>query len=314
MAKTQPGTGVLRAIGLADNRMLSYAEYGSPTGTPVLFFHGFPASHKEATFWHECAMRNSVRLVAPDRPGIGMSSYQPSRRVIDWPTDVLELTTLLNLDSCHILAISGGSPYALACLLDSTLSNSNKSSATRLNIRGSAIVSGIYPMDLGASGMQLSTRIVLWILGYCWFLLIPLLDWFMGKPARNNPTLFASRLLKEGQSRPIPDKTCLSDETYRQRFVESTRHAFACESRGVAHEAGLMGRRWGFELKDISKANAETISIWHGGFDEACPAEMARKAHENLEGSMLRVMEYEGGLSLPTRHQDKILKELLANN
>ena len=31
-------------ISLHDGRMLGYAEYGAPEGTPVLYFHGFPGS------------------------------------------------------------------------------------------------------------------------------------------------------------------------------------------------------------------------------------------------------------------------------
>ena len=33
-----------RSIVLADGRRLGFAEYGDPTGTPILYFHGLPAS------------------------------------------------------------------------------------------------------------------------------------------------------------------------------------------------------------------------------------------------------------------------------
>lgn len=307
----QGSIGALSVVALPGGRSLAYAEYGSPSGAPVLFFHGFPASHKEAALWHETAKKNSIRLIAPDRPGIGMSTYQPARRVLDWPQDVAKLTKKLNLDGFRVLAIAGGSPYALACLLENQRPESSEKGRPSLQVRGTAIVSGIYPMSLGTGGMQLSTRIMLWILGYCWFLLVPLLEWLVGRPARENPVLFESRMMKEGESRPIVDKKVLADDTYRQRTVDSARHAFVCNARGVAHEAGLMGRSWGFKLSDISTARARAVSIWQGGFDAACPAEMARKAHETLDGSRLRVLEYEGHISLQARHQDAILKDLM---
>lgn len=277
----------------------------------MLFFHGFPASHKEAALWHETAKKNSIRLIAPDRPGIGMSTYQPARCVLDWPQDAAELAQKLHLDGVRILAVAGGSPYALACLLDNERRGSSEKERNSLQVRGTAIVSGIYPTSLGTSGMQLSTRVMLWILGHCWFLLVPLLEWLVGRPARENPALFESRLMKEGQGRPIVDKKVLEDDTYRQRTIESARHAFVCDSRGVAYEAGLMGRPWGFELGNISAARSGDISLWQGGFDAACPADMARRAHETLGRSRLRVLEYEGHLSLQARHQDAILKDLM---
>jgi pimeloyl-ACP methyl ester carboxylesterase len=310
---TPSAIGSLSVIALPCGRSLAYAEYGSPDGTPVLFFHGFPASHKEAALWHDTAKKNSVRLIAPDRPGIGTSTYQLGRRVLDWPQDVAELVQNLQLDGFRILAVGGGSPYALGCLVPNVRPGVKEKAqhTSRLQIRGTAIVSGIYPMSLGTGGMQISTRIVLWILGHCWFLLVPLLEWLVGRPARENPKIFESRLMKEGQGRPIVDKKVLADVTYRHKVVESARHAFICDARGVAHEAGLMGRPWGFKLGDISDERARLVSIWQGGFDAACPADMAKKAHEALDGSSLRVLEYEGHLSLPAMHQDEIMKGLI---
>ncbi|KAK3946330.1 Alpha/Beta hydrolase protein [Diplogelasinospora grovesii] len=303
-----------RAIGLPDARTLSYAEYGGPAGAPILFFHGFPASHKEAALWHEAAVRHSARLIAPDRPGIGLSSYHSGRRFLHWPSDVAHLTRQLRIDACHILATAGGSPYALACLHEFRRdSSAGEEPSTNLTVRikGTAIVSGIYPLSLpgpGPSGIQLSTRIALWIVGHIWFLIVPLLEWFMGTPARQNPQLFMSRMMREAESRPIVDKMCLADKAYGSGFIESTKHVFARDARGAAYEAGLMGRPWGFELDDI---DAGGVSIWQGGFDAACPVAMARRAHGHLKGSILKVFEYEGHLSLPARRQDEILKAMI---
>jgi len=298
-----------RGIRLADARTLSYAEYGSPSGDPVLFLHGFPASQKEAALWHDAARRHSVRIIAPDRPGIGLSSYQPGRRFLDWPADVVQLTQHLGIASCHVLATAGGSPYALACLRAFDSGN-GAMSGRQLSIKGTAIVSGIYPSSLGASRVQLSTRIALWIVGHIWFLLVPLLEWFMGKPARRDPELFKSRIMREADSRPLVDKKCLANPAFGAGFVESARHAFAGGARGVAYEAGLMGRAWCFDLDVI---DGSRVFLFQGGFDEACPADMARKAHAKLAGSVLKVYEYEGHLSLLARRQDEVLDALLSN-
>src|SRR6266571_6123377 len=55
-----------------------------------------------------------VRIISPDRPGIRDSSFQPNRKLIDWPDVVEQLANHLEIDQFRIFAISGGAPYAYA--------------------------------------------------------------------------------------------------------------------------------------------------------------------------------------------------------
>ncbi|OJD15779.1 hypothetical protein AJ78_03997 [Emergomyces pasteurianus Ep9510] len=96
-------------------RTLSYAEYGPPTGFPLLFFHGYPSSRLEAASLTPVAHRLHLRIIAPDRPGFGRSTHQPKRRIMDWPADVRALADHLGLARFAVLGGSGGGPYALAC-------------------------------------------------------------------------------------------------------------------------------------------------------------------------------------------------------
>ena len=47
----------------------------------------------------------------PDRPGMGRSDFQPGRRIVDWPNDVLELATALGFDTFAVLGSSGGARW-----------------------------------------------------------------------------------------------------------------------------------------------------------------------------------------------------------
>ncbi len=58
-----------------------------------------------------------IRLIAVDRPGIGLSSFQPGRRFLDWPDDVAALAGHLGFTRFSILGYSSGGAYALACAL-----------------------------------------------------------------------------------------------------------------------------------------------------------------------------------------------------
>lgn len=112
---TLPGGHLDQCFTLPDGRKLSYAEFGDPTGYPVIYFHGFPGCRLEPWPHQRMRARKRIRLICPDRPGIGGSSPLPGRRYLDYPPDVLHLADHLGLRRFAILGVSGGAPYAVAC-------------------------------------------------------------------------------------------------------------------------------------------------------------------------------------------------------
>ena len=117
-AAAEGGAGELalnRRLRLSDGRALGYAEFGPACGRPILYFHGFPGSRLEARMAAGIAARLQLRLIAPDRPGVGLSDFQPRRILGDWPRDVLELADALGLRRFAVLGVSGGGPYAAVC-------------------------------------------------------------------------------------------------------------------------------------------------------------------------------------------------------
>jgi pimeloyl-ACP methyl ester carboxylesterase len=106
-------TNLSTYITLKDGRSLGYAEYGFSNGFPILFFHGLPGSRFEAEKLHAAALKLQVRLIGLDRPGMGLSSHQKNRTILDWPNDISEFTTSLNLKKFSIVGHSGGAPYVL---------------------------------------------------------------------------------------------------------------------------------------------------------------------------------------------------------
>ena len=61
-----------QTFALPDGRLLGFAEYGYPSGKPLLFFHGFPTSRLEASSGDDAARRRKLRLISIDRPGYGL--------------------------------------------------------------------------------------------------------------------------------------------------------------------------------------------------------------------------------------------------
>jgi pimeloyl-ACP methyl ester carboxylesterase len=102
-------------IRLADGRILAYLAMGDPAGRPVLYLHSYPGSRLEARLAVVAARRHGLRLISPDRPGFGESTFQPGRTISAWAAAVAELADQLVLGRFAIAGVSGGAPYALAC-------------------------------------------------------------------------------------------------------------------------------------------------------------------------------------------------------
>ena len=104
-----------RTIVLRDGRRLGYLDQGPRDGRPVLFFHGLGTSRVICPIDEPAAHDLGLRLIAVDRPGIGLSDRLPRRRLLDWPSDVAELADQLGLADIAVIGWSGGGPYAAAC-------------------------------------------------------------------------------------------------------------------------------------------------------------------------------------------------------
>lgn len=103
-----------RTLKLVDGRVLAWREFGEQKGWPVIAVHGSPDSSAVWALLDNAAHRAGARIIAPDRPGFGSSTPKPDRSILNWVDDLDELIEHLEVASFRLVAISGGSPYALA--------------------------------------------------------------------------------------------------------------------------------------------------------------------------------------------------------
>jgi pimeloyl-ACP methyl ester carboxylesterase len=96
-------TSTSSTLTLPDGRKLGYAEYGSSTGQAVIYLHGLPGSRLEAASLHAFGLELGVRIIAPDRPGIGWSSPHPGRTLLGFAQDVARLAEHLGLRVFNVL-------------------------------------------------------------------------------------------------------------------------------------------------------------------------------------------------------------------
>ena len=169
-----------KRIRLHDGRSLGYAEYGDPAGKPVVFFQGTPSSR---LFHHpdeSIAVSLGARIITMDRPGFGFSDFQPSRTLLDWPDDVVELVDVLEIDRFAVAGISGGGPYVAACAFK-----------IPHRLTAAAIISGVGPVDTPGAiqGMPRIRCLGVTVARHAPWLLRPLI-WLVSNPRRNPERYF----------------------------------------------------------------------------------------------------------------------------
>lgn len=103
-----------KTIQLPGGRTLGYLESGDPEGRPLFYFHGGPGSRLEGLLYEGRNTQLGIRMIAPDRPGFGLSDFQEDRTYLDWADDVRDLADHLGIDRFAVLGWSSGGPHAAA--------------------------------------------------------------------------------------------------------------------------------------------------------------------------------------------------------
>lgn len=107
---------VAGVVPLADGRKLGFAEYGDPSGVPLIWLHGTPGSCRQvAPAASAAAERLGVRIIGVSRPGAGLSTVGSYQQIADIAPDVEQLADQLGLEAFAVVGLSGGGPYTLAC-------------------------------------------------------------------------------------------------------------------------------------------------------------------------------------------------------
>lgn len=98
---------------------LAYNVYGAPDAPDrAIFFHGHPGSRVQGALLHQDALREGFAVAAFDRAGIGDSDFfrESAGGPLDLSGALLALADELGWDRFHLIAVSGGAPYALNSL------------------------------------------------------------------------------------------------------------------------------------------------------------------------------------------------------
>jgi pimeloyl-ACP methyl ester carboxylesterase len=283
-------------VTLPDDRKLAYAEFGQPEGHPVLYFHGSPSSRLEPLLYGaDVFSQFGLRIIAPDRPGMGQSDFQPGRELSDWPYDVLDLASELGLEQFSVLANSGGCAYAAVCaaMIPERLSTV-------------VVVSGAWRMDWPEAMGNLPAQLkLLWgVTKKAPFLLPMLLQ--MTRVALQ--ARWEWMRTQQKKSMPAEEYAALEQPGRREALIAMLNEAMFQGSRGAVWDMRLYVREWDFDLSEI----AMPLSLFHGERDPQVPVALVRRATSSLPRTLLVTYPDEGHLSTFCNHLDEIAQALKA--
>jgi pimeloyl-ACP methyl ester carboxylesterase len=261
----------------ADGRVLGFAEYGDPAGLPVLAFHGVPGTRLMYRSAAALAEQYGLRIIAPDRPGFGLSEPQPGRVLADWLDDVAALLKHLGICDFALLGISGGCPFA-------TITAAHYGS----RVKALALVSPIGPIAEVQNQVDISK------LQQKFFLKFPLKERLFRWSTAGANALFK---LAPGANYDLFVRTlCASDQEImrnpetKRHVIEDNKESLTFDGEGARADMLIFSQPWGVDYKCIT---APAI-LWQGTADTIVPINAALALGKLVPGCKVIELDGEG--------------------
>ncbi len=279
---------------LSTGRTLGFAEFGDLSGTPLFYFHGWPSSRVQGELMDETGKRRGLRIIAPDRPGIGLSEFHPGRTLTDWPSLMRELAEHVGAEKFYVLGVSGGGPYALVC-----------AHAMPERLLGASVVCGAPSLrSVGTDGLFWAYKLAMWAQHRLPHALWPGLRvsaWVAGRKITQWPQTFLSRFYA------AEDRRALQDERMHRIMMQSGREALLGNVSALRLDGMIYQSDWGFDLGEIQMP----VRFWHGDEDWNIPLGLAQKTAALVPGAIFTVTPKDGHYSLPLLRADEIVAAMM---
>lgn len=270
------------ALQLSNNRQLGVAEFGTPDGKPVLWFHGTPGARRQVPFAaRQYALTNGLRIIGIERPGIGLSTQHLYPNIAAWGADMEEFTDRQSLDNFGLIGLSGGGPYVLA-------------TAHHLpdRVSAGAIFGGVAPTHgrdapeggLTALGVPAEKTLS--------FLKKPLGLVLSGTVLAMHP--FANTIF-DAIVKYIPgnETEMLAQPELRAMFLDDLLQGSKSGMRATLNDIILFARPWGFALETIRTP----IHFWQGTIDPLVPVNHAKLMANLIPGAGYTLCDNQGHLA-----------------
>ena len=286
---------MLENFDLGGGRTLTYRQYGREDGEPVFFFHGWPGESHQGSLLHDAALACGARIIAPNRPGIGGSSRQPERTLLDWPPLVAALADQLGISAFRVLGLSGGGPYAHACAW-----------ALGSRVKAYTTVCGALPAAPGRGRRHLSPV-------YQGMLAVHdtapwLLQSFLVPTVRVARVPLPRPLLWLGLRTVGPsDRAVLWPRESFAKYFPAFRNAMRSGMSGIWEDGSPYSAPWLFDIEEIRTP----LTVWHGTQDRNFSCDGAAEFASRLPHAKF-IRTGDGHYSILSNQAAPILQALLA--
>ncbi len=266
-------------IRLNDQRTLGYAEYGAPDGFPIIYSHGSQSSRLEMHYDMAFATAHKLRIITIDRPGHGLSDFNPEGTILSFAQDVKQLTEQLGIEQFSVAGMSAGAPFALGMAY-----------ALPEQVQRAAIISGFAPYTAESKKhLSKEVKVMLNLAKSLPFLLNILLK-IQAKQFIKNPSKALQSFLKIMSA---PDQEVLKSKAVMDIIEQMFKEAFRNGSQGVAYEISkLLVQDWGFALNKIKVP----VHFWQGELDNNVPAAWGTLMQHEIPHAQLSTFPDEGHL------------------
>jgi len=287
MVAEEPPNKAATAV-LQDGRQMSWAEYGSASGSPLVLLHGTPGSRLQWQFLHEPALAAGIRVVAPDRPGYGRSDPMPGGATFTgYADDLRQLLDHLELPMVTLAAASGGGGFALAASI-----------VHPRRIRRLLLVSAAYPAPgFTRRGMAAPVRALLFLAAHA--------PGLTGRAlaAQQSADLDAPLSKWAVRRMPAADRRVFADPTWQAHVAEDMHEALRQGPDAAVQDLRLGRGALGVDVADLS---VDTVLL-HGVDDVNVPIGIARWLKAQVPAS--RLIETEGAAHLFTLERPELILE-----
>ena len=285
---------------LRDGRTLAYMDRGPRGGTPFLYFHGFQGSRLERVpGLDEILTKLNIRLISPDRPGMGLSTPARGRTVVGWASDVRQLTERIlgPFQPFSILGFSAGATYALAC-------------GQLLGLRAVALVSGLGLPHMISGWRRFSEE--------AWRILLSAKlanvrsEMFLRIEKKHRDQVlnhWESYFEEVRQGLSADDQRILSRPEVEELVRENRRESYAQGAGCLLQETQAL---YSDPQIDLARLAACTVLMIHGSDDRVVPVEVARDLQRRIPASSLTELPGRGHYFLYDNHEmERVLLGLL---
>jgi pimeloyl-ACP methyl ester carboxylesterase len=271
--------GAIRLPG--GRRQLGYAEYGAPEGKPMFWFHGTPGARRQVPpMLRDAAGERGVRVIALERPGVGVSTCHLYKDFRGWAADVGHVADHFGFDRFACVGLSGGGPYVLACAHEH---------ADRMAV--GIVLGGVAPSrgpEAAPGGLVALAARFGWLIergrvpaGLGAWCLVRLLEPF-GSQAFD----LYMRISPPG------DQEVFARPEMKAMFLDDLTLGYKRQLHAPISDIVLFTREWGFSLRNIKVP----VRFWHGTADNIVPLSHAQHLVDLVPDAYLRVRSGESHL------------------